>query len=195
MKRRDLILMLSGTSVGALTFGSNAFSSATAERGVNAHVVSDKEALVGYEVRTDVEPEDSDSESELPEFVVTAGEPQKRTLVTITNHIGEDTTLEIVDVNVTTQSGGPSTVTSVEWDENSFRSTADIRGTIVCDEEGSSIVELTVIVEATGVTATLFGDLDTRRFVVRCEPKPEPDSVDTDQLTDEDASTGNKSDK
>lgn len=175
MKRRNLILLVGGTSVGGLIFGSGAFSSTTAVRGMNVDVVPDGEALVGYEVRADVEPEDTESDAEFPEFVVTAGKKEERTLVTVTNRLGENTTLEIVDVDVTTQNNEKLTVSDVEWDGESFNSTADIRGTVVCDEAGSDVVELTVMVEATGINATLSGDTDTRRFVIRCEPESPPD--------------------
>lgn len=46
-----------------------------------------------------------------------------------------------------------------------------------------------------GVTATLSSKADTRRFVVRCESKSEPNSVDMNQSSDEDMGTGNKSGK
>lgn len=187
--------MLGGTSVGALTLGSGAFSSTTAERGVNVNVVTDDKALVGYEVREDIGQDDS--ESGFPELVVMAGENGNRTLVTVTNRFSENATIQITDVEVTTQSDEEPDVVDVEWDEREFGpgEAADVRGSIVCSEAGSDTVELTVTVEGvddTGVTATLFGDTDTRRFVARCEPKPEPDSVGTDQ-TDEDAGTGNES--
>lgn len=175
MKRRNLILLLSSTSAGALTIGSGAFSSMSAERGVNLDVVPDSEALVGYEVHADVEPGDTESDAEFPEFVVTAGENKERTLVTVINRLGEDTTLEIVDVEVTTQDDEEPNIIDTEWDNNPVDATADIRGTILCDETGSDVVELTVTVEAAGINATLFGDTDTRRFVIRCEPDSPPD--------------------
>lgn len=54
--------MLGGTSAGALTLESGAFSSATAERGVSAAVVPDDEALEGYQGRENVETANSESE-------------------------------------------------------------------------------------------------------------------------------------
>lgn len=53
MKRRKFILLLGGTSAGALTVGSGTFSSAAAERGVNISIVPDNQAFVGYEVQGD----------------------------------------------------------------------------------------------------------------------------------------------
>jgi hypothetical protein len=165
--------MLGGTSAGALTLGSSAFSSATTEREVNVDVVPDAEAMVGYEIRKDVEADKS--ESQFPELTVTAGKGKERTLVTVLNRFGEGTTLEISDVEVMTQDDEGPAIADVEWDEAPFRSTADIRGRIVCTEAGSNMVELTVTVEGTGVAATLSGDKDTRRFVIRCEPESLPD--------------------
>jgi hypothetical protein len=127
--------------------------------------------LVGYEIRKDVEA--GESESQLPEIAITA--KKKRTLVTILNRFGDRTMIKISDVEVTTQDDGGPAIADVEWDEAPFRSTADIRGRIVCSEVGSNTVELTVTVEGTGVTATLSGDKDTRRFVIRCEPQSLPD--------------------
>jgi len=173
MKRRTLILMLGGTSAGALTFGSGAFRSTTAERGVNIDVVPDDQGLVGYEVREDVVADES--KSEFPEVVVASGENVEQTLVTVVNRFGGDPSLEIVDVEVTTQGDGEPIVADVDWDEGPFKSTADIRGSIVCSEAGSNIVELTVVVEGTGVTASLSGDRDTRKFAIRCEPDSLPD--------------------
>lgn len=173
MKRRHLILMLGGTSASALTLGNGAFNSANAKRDVNVEVVPDDEAMIGYEVREDVEGDLS--ESGFPEFVVTAGENEERTLVRVTNRLGENATIEIVDVEVTTQSDEEPDVINVEWDEGPFGpgETADIRGSVACEEVGSDVVELTVTVEGTSVTATLFGDTGTRQFMVRCESLPD----------------------
>lgn len=196
MNRRNLILLIGGGCVGGLTAGTGAFSNGAAEREMNVDVVPDDEALVGYEVREDVSADDS--ESGYPEIVVTASENEERTLATVTNRLGGHAVIKIADVEESTQDDEEPTVTNVEWDKEPFRSTADIRGSIVCSEAESDTIELTVTLEGvgeTGVTATLSGDTDTRRFVARCEPKPEPDSVDTDQQPDEDAGTGNESGK
>ena len=76
MERRKFILILGGTSAGALTVGSGAFSSGAAERGVNVGVVPDDQAFVGYEIQ-------GDGDSNPPEIVVTAGEYEE--LVRVTN--------------------------------------------------------------------------------------------------------------
>ena len=175
MRRRDLILLLGGTSAGALTLGSGAFSSTTADRSVRVDVVPDDQALVGYEVNEDVTRDES--ESGFPELLATAGENEVRTVATVTNRLSGNAAIEIVDVEVTTRSNGEPDVVNVEWDEGPFGpgETADIRGRIACEEAGSDVVELTVTVESTDVTVNLSGDTDTRRFVVRCEPPSPPD--------------------
>lgn len=113
MKRRDLILMLGGGSGGALTLGSGAFSSTTARRDVNVDVVPDGGALVGYRVREDVERDDS--KSGYPEFTVTAGGSRVETLVTVTNQLGMNATIEIKDVEVTTQHDEEPKFINVKW--------------------------------------------------------------------------------
>jgi len=50
MKRRTLILLLGGTSSGAMSVGTGAFSSVEAERGVEVNVVDDDEAYLGIAV-------------------------------------------------------------------------------------------------------------------------------------------------
>ncbi|AUX08298.1 hypothetical protein AArcSl_0648 [Halalkaliarchaeum desulfuricum] len=166
MNRRTLILLLGGTSAGALTLGTDAFSSGTVERAVNAEVGPDDESLVGYEVQAD-----ENSDENLPEVVVTAGENEKRSLVSIKNRFKEDAAIEIVDVKVATQDNEEPNVVDVEWDEGSFGSgdSADICGKIACEDEGTDIVELTVTIEGSGITTSLFGDTNIRRLVVRCE--------------------------
>jgi hypothetical protein len=49
MKRRNLILLLGGTGSAALSTGTGAFSSASADRSVEVSVVEDENAYVGYE--------------------------------------------------------------------------------------------------------------------------------------------------
>ena len=48
MKRRNLILLLGGTGSAALSTGTGAFSSASADRSVEVSVVEDENAYVGY---------------------------------------------------------------------------------------------------------------------------------------------------
>jgi hypothetical protein len=158
MKRRNLILILGGTSVGSLTIGSGAFSSVTADRDVDINTVPDNQALVGYEVKAD-----EDSDGDLPEIVFTSGESEKRTLVRVKNRVGEEIKLTDVDIN--------TDLVEIEWDDETFDSGhyTDIRGIGECDSEESATVELTVSVEGAGLSVQLFGDTKTRRFTIRCE--------------------------
>lgn len=167
MKRRELILMIGGTSAGGLMLETGAFSRLATKRGVSVDVVSDHEALVEYDISN-------------PEIVVTAGESEKRTLVTVTNNLGED--IEITKVEVATKGNGEPTVDNLDWKKEPFESEREIQGKIVCNDPGintikSSYIGLTITLEGVddgGVTMTLSGDTDTRRFIAKCEPKAEP---------------------
>ena len=191
MKRRQLILMLGGSSAGAMTIGSGAFSSAQMERGVNVSVVDDESAFVGYETPSD-------------EDVVSEGD--KITLVEVQNRFGADQEIAIVGVGVeegqntfeeyrverklgdddgfneveqaeiVEGSPGPE---EIDTPESGFgpggreRIRAKI-GEIDPDEEIEIVVTITVKgIEGTGVTAQLFGD--TRSFTIEGE---EVDPVD-----------------
>ena len=81
MKRRNFILLLGGTalSAAALGTGTSAFNSATPNREVEINVVSDDDALV----RFDIDIVDSTDESATTE-------------VTVTNPLGDQTTVESV---------------------------------------------------------------------------------------------------
>lgn len=185
MKRRQLILMLGGSSAGAMTIGSGAFSSAQMERGVNVSVVDDESAVVGYETPSD-------------EDVVSEGD--KITLVEVRNRFGADQEIAIVGVGVEEgqnafeeyrverKSGDDDGFNEVEQaeivegspgpeeidtPESGFgpggreRIRAKI-GEIDPDEEVEIVVTITVKgIEGTGVTAQLFGD--TRSFAIEGE--------------------------
>jgi len=166
-------MLLGGGCLGSITLGTNAFSSMVAKQSITVNVAPDNRAIIGYEVREDIEADDS--ESEYPEIVVAPGENEERTLVTIVNRLEETTTIQHANVELMTQSNKAPTVTGVEWDKEPFSSTADIRGSITCGETGSNVVELTVTIGVRGATTTLSGATDTRRFVVRCEPESSPD--------------------
>jgi len=181
MKRRDLILMLGGASGGALTLGSGAFSSTSTKRDVNIDVVPDDRAIVGYKIREDVE--GSNSKSGYPEFTITSGESKEETLVRVKNQLQMDATIEIKDVQMTTQHDEDPKFIDLKWDRGdevfiSSGESYDICGSIAGQEPGYEIIELSITVDGVdiGVTTTLFGDTNTRQFVARCES----DSVDTD---------------
>jgi hypothetical protein len=60
MKRRNLILLLGGTGSAALSTGTGAFSSASADRSVEVSVVEDENAYVGYMALPEVEEDEND---------------------------------------------------------------------------------------------------------------------------------------
>ena len=193
MKRRQLILMLGGSSAGAMTIGSGAFSSAQMERGVNVSVVDDESAFVGYETPSD-------------EDVVSEGD--KITLVEVRNRFGADQEIAIVGVGVEEgqntfeeyrverKSGDDDGFNEVEQaeivegspgpeeidtPESGFgpggreRIRAKI-GEIDPDEEIEIVVTITVKgIEGTGVTAQLFGD--TRSFTIKGEDEFTADEI------------------
>jgi len=86
MKRRHLILMLGGTSSGALSVGTGAFSSARMERGVNVSVADDENAFVRYETPSD-------------EAVIEQG-GERITLVRIRNQFGGNQRIALVGVDI-----------------------------------------------------------------------------------------------
>lgn len=159
MKRRTLILLFGGGSSSALTLGSGAFSSANMDRGINVDVVSDDEALVGYE--------SSDITVTGDETVV---------LVEVHNQFNEDVDLSIADVEVTVdRDEGDPDVTAIDTAEKAFSTgeSGEIRGDIVCRGDGTAEVEVAVAVEGTGVRAELYGGRETRSFEITCAPEIE----------------------
>ncbi|MFW5905544.1 MAG: hypothetical protein ACOCUO_01710 [archaeon] len=150
--RKALSLALAGVAVLTLAFGSGAFTSVSAERGVSVAVVGDDEAFVGYN-SSDV--------------VVEGGEEAE--LVTVTNRFAgaieiEEATLEsdgIVDESdlvVDDSSIGPGETASIAWDSPD------------CSALTASTVATTVEVAGTGVWAEIDGDTETREFEVTCAP-------------------------
>ncbi|WP_256411912.1 hypothetical protein [Halorubrum rubrum] len=137
-----------------------------AERGVSVDVVGDDEAFVGYDAADRTVPADENDDGTID-------------LVTVENRFAGDVKLEItnVEIGVNPQSGddGWPMIELAETDREKFKpgSTDVIRGEVHCSEGGgTSQVEVTVTVEATGLVATLFGD--TREFEVTCiEPVSE----------------------
>ena len=184
MKRRNLILLLGGTSSGALSIGTGAFSSAQAERGVNVNVADDDSALVGYDTPADQE----DVEEPVP---VENGE--RITLVEISNRFrnGTDIGVVLVEVGVddedalndleirtvpSDQSGDEEETIEVDWLEYTtdeptvtFSPAGYAEVTALVDDIGTDPldVEVTIGVKGTGVSAQLFGD--TRSFRIEGE--------------------------
>ena len=190
MKRRHFILMLGGSSAGALSVGTGAFSSAEMQRGVNVSVVDDEDALVRYETPSD-------------EAVVETGE--QITLVRIRNQFGGNQQVALVGVEYKDEShilkentitverfdgSDDSTDEDAEEVDNDFvtitRGEASefpepnetdaigpgdwlqiVAETDVAPAEEAEI-EVTVTVkgiEGTGVSARIFGD--TRTFTIK----------------------------
>ncbi|WP_152418288.1 hypothetical protein [Halorubrum aidingense] len=143
-----------------MSVGTGAFSSMEADRGVEVNVVSDDEAFVGYRARDRIVPTDENGDGMID-------------LVTVENRFPENVNLKITDVdaNVSPKNDGDSspTVEIVEEKRDEFGTgdTDVILGEVDCaGGGGTSQVEITVTVEATGVVAKLFGD--TREFDVSC---------------------------
>ena len=176
MKRRNLILLLGGASSGAMTIGTGAFSSAQVERGVSVNVVEDDRALVGYTSPSDLTvPDDADDDGTL-------------TLVTVQNQFAQNiskveaTAVDVAEVDTTTEPADAvlSDVKAINKAEGTRQDTEDpeheldpgdqavIKATPTSHltAETEYDVEVTVRVEGTGVTAEIFGDTETRRFVI-----------------------------
>ncbi|QZA88509.1 hypothetical protein K0C01_12120 [Salinarchaeum sp. IM2453] len=159
MKRRRILLLLGGTSAGAFTLGSGAFSSTTAERDVRIEVVSDEQAFVGYDVQGE-----NDSDETLPKIVLDEGESEP--LVNVTNRFTEEIT--ITDATIKSDLD-----ITLERDKDSIDGgeTATIDGT--CNNsKGEDTVELDITLEGDRVSADLSGANNQRRFVVQCGTEP-----------------------
>ena len=163
MKRRQLILMLGGSSAGAMTIGSGAFSSAQMERGVNVSVVEDDKALVGYRSEKRVLPEDLDGDGRVPLVVVTNQFAQEVTVVDATIDQGGE---YLHNINVP---NGDADDSNELTPGDAFSITAEPN-----IAAGKKIdVAVTVRVEGMGVTAEVFGDTETRRFRIENEENKE----------------------
>lgn len=150
MKRRNLILLLGGASSGAMSIGTGAFSSMEADRGVEVNVVEDDEAFVGYRSRDRNLPDDTNDDGAVD-------------LVTVTNQFAQK--VEIVDATIDDGSeyfGEPNVPDGELRPGESATVTAD--PDLSADEEVD--VAVTVTVEGAGVAARVFGDTETRQFVV-----------------------------
>ena len=147
--RKFVSLVLAGAAVLTLAFGSGAFTSVSAERGVSVAVVSDENAYVGYE-SSDV--------------VVTDGESVD--LVTVENRFAGEIAIEDVTVKE-----GDGLVGDVDYDTSNISSgdpTAIEWVSDGCDAPKTETVVMDVTVEGTGVWADIDGDTETRRFDVTC---------------------------
>lgn len=150
MKRRNLILLVGGASSGAMSVGTGAFSSTEAERGVSVNAVDDSRAFVGYRSDDRVLPDDANDDGTVD-------------LVTVTNRFA--TKFEVVDAAIDDGSehfGAPD-VPDGEFDPGQS-------ATVTAEpnlEPGEEVdVSVTISVEGADVSAEVFGDTETREFVV-----------------------------
>jgi hypothetical protein len=99
MKRRNLILLLGGTGSAALSTGTGAFSSASAERDVEVSVVDDEDAYVGYQTLPggDDEGDDTDGDDEQKQLRVENG--TYYALVRVLNQFPDSAGIELVGVD------------------------------------------------------------------------------------------------
>ncbi|PAU85163.1 hypothetical protein CK500_00380 [Halorubrum salipaludis] len=150
MKRRTLILLLGGGGSAALSTGTGAFSSATAERGVSMDVVEDKNAFVGYRSEDRTLPDDLNGDGTVDLVTVTNQFTQKIEFVDAVIDEGADYFAEPNVPEENFEPGDSATVTAepTEYPDDGIK------------------VAVTVKIKGTGVAAEVFGDTATRRFQI-----------------------------
>ncbi|TKX50954.1 hypothetical protein EXE49_04810 [Halorubrum sp. ASP121] len=195
MKRRNLILLLGGGGSAALSTGTGAFSSASADRSVEMSVVEDENAYVGYKALPEVK-EDKEQSDDKEKKSITVEDGDRVTLLRVANRFPENSGIGIVGIDFADnkdlfsdlavelstddeyeQMGdsevrrGPFEDGGPVRDEYAFGPgeyayvTADVHG-----DPGPYDIEITIRVrgtEDTGVSASIFGD--TRAFKLRIE--------------------------
>ena len=156
--RKFLSLLIASVAVLSLAFGSGAFTSVSAERGVSVSVVDDENAFVGYAT--------SDR---------TVSDGDRVTLVTVTNRMPGELTVTNVDI-----SAGSMSFSNVNQPTMGVGETGAIAGDVSCSAGSSEPVHVTVTVSGTGVWAKIFSDSDTkeREFEVTCEA-PQANSINS----------------
>lgn len=145
--------LLAVVAVTVLVVGGAGFSQVSAERGLQVAVVSDDEALIGY---------DTPNKGE----TVTDGDTV--TLVEVTNRVTSDISVEEVDV-----SGDEEIQVDTEDypTDISPGDPAPVKAEITCentDTEVTDQLEVTVQVSGEAIEAQLYGE--TRSFELSCEP-------------------------
>ena len=132
--------------------GSGGVSSATIDRGATVGVASDADAVVGYDS---------------PETVTVNGS-EERTLVTITNRHPAGVSITAVDVE------SPADLdVSVTHPAGAIGAgeAGAIRAQIDCAQPVERAeLQLTVRIDGDGLSATIFGDVESRTVSVTCEP-------------------------
>ena len=197
MKRRNLILLLGGTGSAALSTGTGAFSSASADRSVEVSVVEDESAYVGYMALPEVvedEGDDGDDGDEQKSITVEDGE--RVTLLKIENRFPGDSGIGVVGIDFADDDHLFSDLAVELSDDDEYEQMEDSevrRGPykkggpvpddhafgpgecayVMADVHGDPTeyhIEITIRVrgtEDTGVSASIFGD--TRAFKLRIE--------------------------
>lgn len=150
MKRRNLILLLGGASSGAMSVGTGAFSSMETERGVSMNVVDDDRAFVGYQSSDRHLPDDANDDGTVD-------------LVTMTNRFAQK--LSVVDATI---DDGSEYFQGTNVPADEFEPGQSVTVTAEPNLEPSEQVDVavTIAVEGPGVSAEVFGDTETREFVV-----------------------------
>jgi hypothetical protein len=154
--RKALSLALAGIAVMSLAFGTGAFTSVSAERGVSVAVVDDDNAYVGYN-------------SSLERSAVESGDTIP--LVEIRNQFAQHVTVTEAIAWVDDDSWDIDVVDSSLADLGSGNDTV-ITGTVSeCDAGETRTAHVTVTVSGSGVWAKIFGESETqdREFEVTCE--------------------------
>lgn len=193
MKRRHLLFLTGVTGASSLTVGSGAFTSSTAQRGVNVNIVPDGQAPVGYVVQSDQETADG-----TPVITVPIGDRQTIPLVRIQNRLAGAAQITGVEIEPATR-GEPELV-DVEWDTAPFPAGegTTIRGTVACTETGHTTIGLSVSVEAPSLNAEVSGTTTIRQFQIRCVTSKDlsnltPDFMIQNGEEDRDGSVGSES--
>lgn len=150
---RRLAFVLAATAVVLLVMGTGGFSAVTAERGVDARVVSDDRAYLGIE-------------KENPEGIV-YGEPV--TILELTDRFADDVALTELDVQSPVVELETSTPTDVG---ESSPLAVEVR---CVDVSTSYTVDVTMVVEGSATTAQV-----TRAVSVTCIPPDVEDVVDVE---------------
>ena len=99
MKRRNLILLLGGTGSAALSTGTGAFSSASADRSVEVSVVEDESAYVGYEALPEVEEDEEQGGGGQDKKSITVEDGDRVTLLRVANRFPENSGIGIVGID------------------------------------------------------------------------------------------------
>jgi hypothetical protein len=208
MKRRNLILLLGGTGSAALSTGTGAFSSASADRSVEVSVVEDENAYVGYMALPEVEEDEEQGGGGQDKKSMTVEDGDRVTLLRVANRFPENSGIGIVGIEFADNEdlftnlavelsaddeyeqmadnqvrSGPYEAGGPVPDEHAFGPGDYASVTAdVHGEPGPYDIEITIRVrgtEDTGVSASIFGD--TRVFELHLTD-PQPNAADINNV-------------